>query len=241
MSHLVSKSICYTNLLLTTHQKRGVKMLKDVGMSIILDHHGLPGVQTSDQAFAGQCTTNVQFYVRSSFDCEAKALSMLTLPQTPYNYQRALVWTAVMTAVSHLDPDFEAVFSIQAVNEPIMDATLSPGYGDCMRAALIFPVPQTSSYSIPVQRQYVQTLRAVEYILGVGSLESDLDIDVNLSATASNVTAAISATIGGSSILDLEVKKAILASIPILVELSDKLDFKLDFLHSKTRDPLVAK
>ena len=149
MSHLVSKSICYTNLLLTTHQKRGVKMLKDAGMSIILDHHGLPGVQTSDQAFAGQCTTNVQFYVRSPFDCEAKDLSMLTLPQTPYNYQRALVWTAVMTAVSHLDPDFGAVFSIQAVNEPIMDATLSPGYGDCMRATLTFPVPQISSYFIP--------------------------------------------------------------------------------------------
>ena len=87
----------------------------------------------------------------------------------------------------------------------------------------------------------MQTLRAVEYILGVGSFDSDLDIDVTLSATASNVTAAISATIGGSSILDLEVKKAILASIPILVELSDKMDFKLDFLHSKTRDPLVAK
>ena len=37
-----------------------------------------------------------------------------------------------MTALSHLDPDFEAVFSIQAVNEPIMDGSLTPGYGDCM-------------------------------------------------------------------------------------------------------------
>ena len=51
--------------------------------------------------------------------------------QTTYNYQRALVWTAVMTAVSHLDPDFESVFAIEAVNEPIMDASQTPGYGDC--------------------------------------------------------------------------------------------------------------
>ena len=148
MSHLVSKSICYTNLLLTTHQKRGVKMLKDAGMSIILDHHGLPGVQTSDQAFAGQCTTNVQFYVRPSNFVVTRVLCMLTLSQTPYNYQRALVWTAVMTAVSHLDPDFGAVFSIQAVNEPIMDATLTPGYGDCMRASSC-----SSSFSSLLTRQ----------------------------------------------------------------------------------------
>ncbi|RPD58961.1 glycoside hydrolase [Lentinus tigrinus ALCF2SS1-7] len=185
-----------------SHLKRGAKMLKDAGMNVILDHHALPGVQTSDQAFAGQCTKDVEFY-------------------TPYNYQRALVWTAVMTAVSHLDPDFSAVFAIQAVNEPIMDATLTPGYGE-------------------FQKQFVQTLRAMEYILGIGSPEFDLDIDVDLSASASNVTATISATIGGLSVLDLNVKTAILSSIPILVELSEKLDFRLDFLHSKTREPLVA-
>ena len=51
--------------------------------------------------------------------------------QTPYNYQRALVWTAVMTAVTHLDPSFASVFAIEAVNEPIMDASQTPGYGTC--------------------------------------------------------------------------------------------------------------
>ena len=69
--------------------------------------------------------------------------------QTPHNYHRALVWTAVMTAVTHLDPHFGSVFAIEAVNgdytcgsmcaqpdmprvaEPIMNASQTPGYGDC--------------------------------------------------------------------------------------------------------------
>ena len=38
---------------------------------------------------------------------------------------------AIMTVLSHLDPAFASVVSIEAVNEPIMDATQTPGYGDC--------------------------------------------------------------------------------------------------------------
>lgn len=53
--------------------------------------------------------------------------------QTPYNYHRALIWTAVMTAVSHLVPDFSPVIAIEAVNEEIQNATQTPGYGECMR------------------------------------------------------------------------------------------------------------
>lgn len=36
-----------------------------------------------------------------------------------------------MTGLAHLDPMFKGAVSIQAVNEPIMDATLTPGYGEC--------------------------------------------------------------------------------------------------------------
>ena len=54
-----------------------------------------------------------------------------TLFQTDKNYHRALVFTAVMTSISHLDPDFGTVFSIEAVNEPIMNPNQTPGYGDC--------------------------------------------------------------------------------------------------------------
>jgi hypothetical protein len=54
-----------------------------------------------------------------------------TFVQTEPNYARALVWTAVMTALSHLDPDFKSVFAIEAVNEPIQDANQTPGLQDC--------------------------------------------------------------------------------------------------------------
>jgi hypothetical protein len=36
-----------------------------------------------------------------------------------------------MTSLSHLDPAFIGVVGIEAVNEPIMDASQTPGYGDC--------------------------------------------------------------------------------------------------------------
>ena len=36
-----------------------------------------------------------------------------------------------MTFLSHLHPNFESVFSIEAANEPIMNATQTPGYGEC--------------------------------------------------------------------------------------------------------------
>ena len=36
-----------------------------------------------------------------------------------------------MTFFSHVDPDFESVFAIEAINEPLMNATLTPGLGQC--------------------------------------------------------------------------------------------------------------
>ena len=78
-----------------------------------------------------RCTNDVQFYVRLRSRSNFGAASDWYI-QTPYNYHRALVWTAVMTTLSHLDPVFSNVFAIEAVNEPIADATKTPGYGDCM-------------------------------------------------------------------------------------------------------------
>ena len=37
-----------------------------------------------------------------------------------------------MTSLVHLDPAFSSVFAIEAVNEPIMNADETPGYGTCM-------------------------------------------------------------------------------------------------------------
>ncbi|KAI9440858.1 glycoside hydrolase family 5 protein [Lactarius indigo] len=107
----------------------GLMWLRDAGIRVILDHHALPGVQTPGQMFTGKCTDDVQFY-------------------TPYNYGRALTWTAVMTALSHSNPNFTSVFSIQAANEPIMDASKTPGYGE-------------------FQKSFVAVVRATELLLGI--------------------------------------------------------------------------
>ncbi|KAL0564292.1 hypothetical protein V5O48_017760 [Marasmius crinis-equi] len=112
-----------------SHLRRGLSQLKRAGIEVILDHHALPGVQTPNQMFAGRCTSDVQFY-------------------TDKNYQRALTWTAVMTTLSHIDSEFSTVFAIEAVNEPIMDANQTPGYGE-------------------FQKNFVLTMRVVEAILGI--------------------------------------------------------------------------
>ncbi|KAJ7619472.1 glycoside hydrolase family 5 protein [Roridomyces roridus] len=90
------------------HLKRGLEMLDDAGIAVILDHHALPGVQASMQLFTGKCTDDVQFY-------------------TPENYHRALAWTAVITALTYFDTSFSPVVAIEAVNEPLMDASKTPG------------------------------------------------------------------------------------------------------------------
>ncbi|KAJ3810425.1 glycoside hydrolase family 5 protein [Lentinula aff. lateritia] len=105
---------------------RGLEQLHAAGIVAILDHHALPGVQTPNQMFTGQ-------YVHSS---------------TSPNYLRALTWAGVMTALSHLHPAFASVFAIEAVNEPIMDAAQTPGYGT-------------------YQENFVTVVRGVEAAVGV--------------------------------------------------------------------------
>ncbi|KAF8999367.1 glycoside hydrolase [Hymenopellis radicata] len=114
-------------------------------IAVILDHHALPGVQSPNQMFTGQY----------AFLCSS-AIS------TDFNYLRALIWTAVMTTLSHVDPDFASVVAIEAVNEPIMDANMTP--------------------AIQVQKNFVRVVRVVEAGLGINGL---------FKRDATNVTAAI--------------------------------------------------
>ncbi|OAV90458.1 hypothetical protein, variant [Puccinia triticina 1-1 BBBD Race 1] len=88
--------------------KRGLRQLRDAGFHVTLDMHAMPGVSTSNQQFAGNVTSDVQFY-------------------KDHNYQRALTWGAVLASMSHLDPDFSSVVAIQCLNEPLTDANLTPG------------------------------------------------------------------------------------------------------------------
>ncbi|KAI0642029.1 glycoside hydrolase family 5 protein [Trametes meyenii] len=187
------------------HLQKGLQMLKDAGIHAILDHHAPPGVQTPEQSFTGHCTTDVEFY-------------------TEYNYHRALVWTATMTALSHLDPSFGSVFAIEAANEPIMDANQTPGYGD-------------------FQKNFVEVIRAVELILGIPVPGRSLDVQLN----TANFTSALSATASTTKLFNKEVTSALADAVPILVELGFELSIPTIFNFNmaaapfhNTREPLVA-
>ncbi|KAI0047138.1 glycoside hydrolase family 5 protein [Auriscalpium vulgare] len=175
----------------------GVKMLRDAGIQVILDHHALPGVQTAGQMFTGNCTSNVQFY-------------------TPYNYGRALTWTAVMTALAHLHPNFESVFAIEAVNEPIMDAAMTPNYGD-------------------FQVNFVKTVRAVELLLGIPVPGRTLDLPSNVSNLTSALASASSSDQTG--LFSVEVVQAIKSALPMLVGLEEQLELSdiLDLANARGR------
>ncbi|KAF8238144.1 glycoside hydrolase family 5 protein [Tricholoma matsutake] len=164
--------------------RRGLQQLRKAGIVAILDHHALPGVQTPGQMFTGRCTSDVQFY-------------------TDANFHRALVWTAVMTALTHLDPAFSNVVAIEAVNEPIMNATLTPGYGS-------------------FQKNFVQVIRAVECMLGIsvpGYQSFQTPPNANFTFTMAQASSAIT---------NLEVQKAVAQAIPILLQIS--LQLKIDVI-----------
>ncbi|KAF8887331.1 glycoside hydrolase family 5 protein [Infundibulicybe gibba] len=179
--------------------RRGLKQLKAAGIKVILDHHALPGVQTAGQMFTGRCTNDVQFY-------------------TPYNYHRALMWTAVMTTMSHLDPDFSTVAAIEAVNEPIMDATQTPGYGD-------------------FQKNFVQTVRATEFALGIVTPElKATPLPASLNMTEGFNKAA------STPEFSTEVQSVLRDSIPIVARLllSIAIDGGARSSSGANREPLIT-
>ncbi|KAJ7725258.1 glycoside hydrolase family 5 protein [Mycena olivaceomarginata] len=156
--------------------RRGLQQLHKAGIVAILDHHALPGVQTAGQMFTGRCTKDVEFY-------------------TPYNYHRALIWTSVMTVLSHVDPAFANAVAIEAVNEPIMDATQTPGYGD-------------------FQKNFVRVVRATEWLLNVPAPAFPA-----VPAPANGNFAAMIPNIEISATFNTEVLSVLEDTVPILLEL----------------------
>ena len=47
-------------------QRRGVQMLNNAGIQVILDLHAAPGAQVTENAFTGVCATTPEFYVEPS-------------------------------------------------------------------------------------------------------------------------------------------------------------------------------
>lgn len=80
---------------------------RDAGLYIILDLHGAPGAQQSQQPFTGQYAPTAGFYV-------------------DYQYERAYKWLEWITNIVHTNSNFANVGTIQLVNEPIQNsATVS--------------------------------------------------------------------------------------------------------------------
>ncbi|KAF9261242.1 glycoside hydrolase family 5 protein [Marasmius fiardii PR-910] len=163
--------------------RRGLSQLKRAGIEVILDHHALPGVQAVNQMFTGRCTDNVQFY-------------------TNKNYQRALTWTTVMTTLAHTDPEFSTVFAIEAVNEPIMDASMTPGYGQ-------------------FQKDFVNAVRLTEAALGISTFDppvpglptfANTDFQTAFSQVASNESL--------NSTFTPQVLQAMADAVPIIMEIA---------------------
>lgn len=182
----------------------GLMWLRDAGIQVILDHHALPGVQTPGQMFTGNCTDDVQFY-------------------TDYNYGRALTWTAVMTALSHLHPNFESVFSIQAANEPISDASKTPGFGD-------------------FQKSFVAVVRATELLLGI-VVPGVPALQYHNASSAVDLSGRLADACNGdnSGLFDAgsTVVKALTEAISILIVVELELGL-LDLGACKGRTPLTT-
>jgi len=179
----------------------GVNMLRKAGIQVILDHHALPGAQAKNQMFAGNCTSTPQFY-------------------TDYNYGRALIWSAVMTFISHVHPHFESVFSIQAANEPLMDATQTPGLGD-------------------FQKNYVRIVRAMEWLIGV-DVQGCSTLEGSPSMTNLNERLAEARTRDKLGLLTPPVVDALNQSFPMLCSIAQELDWTVDFTTCQERSMITT-
>jgi hypothetical protein len=192
----------------------------------------------STHIFIFSCTSDVEFYVGIVSIVKGECVFLKTCSmQTPFNYGRTLTWTAVMTALSHLDPSFASVVSIEAVNEPIMDATQTPGYGDCK--SYIPSLAVLSSRLTPsstVQKNFVRVVRAVELLLSIPVPNTKLDIAI----TTSNFTAALGMA-AGSSIFNSEVKKALADASPILLKLGVQFALKTIFDFKLSNAPFHSR
>lgn len=182
--------------------KRGLRMLHKAGIRAVLDHHALPGVSSPGQMFAGNCTPTAQFY-------------------TPPNYARALTWTAVMAALVHLEPDFKPIFAIQAVNEPIQDATKTPGLQD-------------------FYEHFVQVVRVTELALGIIDPSADQLPGFFSLCGSGDLQVSINAMVTNDGI-DVEVQVALKDALKILIDLAAEpgLDFPLLF-EPVNRAPLAV-
>ena len=137
--------------------------------------------------------------------------------------------------------------AIQAINEPIMDATLTPGLGDCKLFILLSRVVQIIKWITRIDyKNFVQTVRAVEQSLGIYDPLSKVIPTSENEQNFMNATQAIATTATLSS-LNPEVCKVLQQAVPIILQIASDLGINLSFKHDglgsslPTSRPLVTK
>lgn len=142
-----------------------------------------------------------------------------------------------MTGLTHIDPAFRSVFSIQAVNEPTQDATKTPGLGDCTlshcSACETFML-----IALTVQKNFVKTVRAVE--LGLGLSVPGVTLTGLSDDGPKNVTHGLTRAIG-AGIFSPEVRAALKDAIPILATIAPRLKISGKFSDVIEKNIIVTK
>jgi hypothetical protein len=149
-----------------------------------------------------------------------------------------------MTVLSHLHPNFQSVFSIEAANEPITNATMTPGYGGCKYFAIFRSVFELCSLiSLIVQKNFVEVVRATELLLGI-SVPGVPALQSYNASSISDLSGRLTDVCDGdgSGLFNTgsAVVQALAAAIPILVQLELELG-SLDLAACEGSSPLTTK
>ena len=149
-----------------------------------------------------------------------------------------------MTVLSHLHPNFNSVFSIEAANEVIMDASKTPGYGDCTYFSTFRPFSEFRSL-IPwtVQKNFVAVVRATELLLGIvvpGIPAIQYHNAFNIADLSGHLATACSGDSSGLFVNGSAVVKALTEAIPMLIVMESELTtLSLDACKGNT--PLTTR
>jgi hypothetical protein len=149
-----------------------------------------------------------------------------------------------MTVLSHLHPNFQSVFSIEAANEPIMNATMTPGYGHCKRFSISRSVFELCALiSLTVQKNFVGVVRATELLLGI-SVPGFPALKSHHASSISDLSRRLNDSCDGdgSGLFDpgSAVFRALKEAIPMLCGLEDDLGF-LDLGACEGGTPITTK
>ena len=222
--------------------------MRDSGIAVILDHHALPGVQTAGQQFAGQCTHDVQFYVRSLCQPSSPRTELvltlvldsdaIQLPPRPRLGRRDddpnTLGSCIQQCVRHRSGE-------RAHHERDTDPRLRRLYVSSPPFSLSCRL--TSPHGAADQKNFVETIRAVELVLGIPVPGAAF----NGSSQSANLTQSLAA-VAASDDCNTEVRAVLRDAVPVLSQIGVQLSLPAIFditagsapFHSK-REPLVTK